>query len=70
MLQIGCQIALGLLLNDGANHQQTKQRAPKGEDEKWNQERRPHPQPVHHPPPPVPNGDISFRGRIYTLFHE
>jgi len=61
---------LGLLLNDRADHQKAQQGATERKDEKRDQQRRSHPQPVHQPRPPVRNGNINSRGRTYNQYHE
>ena len=70
MLKIGRQVCLGLLLDDGANDEKTQHSATERKNEQRDQQRRPHPQPVHQPRPPMRNGNINFRGRTYSQYHE
>ena len=60
MLKIGRQICLGLLLDDSPNDEEAYDGATKREDEQRDQQRRPHPQPVHQSHPPMHSGNISI----------
>jgi hypothetical protein len=70
LLNAGRQICLGLLLDDSLNDEEAYNGATKREDEQRDQQRRPHPQPVHQPHPPMHSGNINFRGRTYNQYRE